>query len=413
MADTLNIAIRKFDPFEAQLRRKFEDWQRLTGSDLGLNLVSLDLNPLTETLFTHGGLKDGTWDIALVVTDWIADAVAGGSLRDLAPMMVTAPVEGFPDGWSPALLRFQQVGDALYGIPYHDGPECLVYRTDLFADPAEQAAFEGRYGYPLRAPRTWDEFLDVAHHFTDAAGGRYGTIVAAYPDGHNAVYDFCLQLWSRGGELHDEAGLPTLSTPQAVASLDFYRALVADRSATPPGQEGVDSVASGARFASGEIAMMVNWFGFASNAEVDPNSPVRGKVGVAPLPVGDGGRPVSLNVYWVLAIAAGSSRPDDAWSFIRHCATPENDRLTTLMGGVGCRMSTWADREVNTQVPFSHRLADLHEYARELPRSRDWPAVAHLVDAAVQRAIATDDPSADILREAQEAAGALRLAGEE
>ena len=51
----------------------------------------------------------------------------------------------------------------------------------------------------------------------------YGTVFAAFPDGHNTVYDFCLQLWSRGGDLTDANSAITLDTPQAAAALDFYR----------------------------------------------------------------------------------------------------------------------------------------------------------------------------------------------
>ena len=306
MSDALRVAIRKFGPFESAIVKQYADFQRASGCPLRLEPVALDLNPLFETLFTRGGLQDGTWDIAFIVTDWIAEAVAAGALLDLAPRMREQPVPDYPAGWAPSLTRFQSFGDAVYGLPYHDGPECLVYRRDLFADPAAQAAFAEQHGRPLAVPRTWDEFATVARFFTRPEAGQWGTIFAGYPDGHNTVYDFCLQLWSRDGELIDAAGVPTLDTPAAVAALDFYRRLVNDRTATPPGQEEVDSVKSGERFAAGEIAMMVNWFGFAAVCE-QPGTPVKGKVDVAPVPAGPGGRAVSLNVYWLLAV--GSRQP--------------------------------------------------------------------------------------------------------
>ncbi|MER3486474.1 MAG: ABC transporter substrate-binding protein, partial [Chloroflexota bacterium] len=156
-----------------------------------------------------------------------------------------------------------------------------------------------RYGEPLAVPTNWSQFERVARFFTRPERGVYGTIFAAFPDGHNTVYDFCLQLWTRGGELTDAAGTPTLDTPQARAALDFYRQLVNDRSVTPPGLTEIDSVKSGERFATGSIAMMVNWFGFAAVCE-QPGCPVKGKVGVAPVPAGEGGQSTSLIVYWLL-----------------------------------------------------------------------------------------------------------------
>ena len=409
MTDTLRIAIRKFPPFERAIEEQFASFQRASGCPLQIDAVALDLNPLVDTLFTNGGLKSGEWDVAFVVTDWLAEAAADGHLADLAPLMAVNPIPDYPDGWAPALTRVQQFGDTLCGIPYHDGPECLVYRTDWFGDPAEQAAFETRYGYPLAVPGTWTQFEDVARFFTRPDEGRYGTLFAAYPDGHNTVYDFCLQLWTRGGELTGQDGRITLHTHQAMAALDFYRRLVNDRTATPPGLEEIDSVKSGELFASGTIAMMVNWFGFAAVCE-QPGCPVKGKVDVAPLPAGEGGSSASLNVYWLLGIGSGSRHKDEAFAFIRHCGSPEMDKLTTLTGGIGCRLSTWTDPEVNAAIPFCHRLADLHRHARELPRSRNLPRLVYIIDGAVQRAISTGDPSELILRDAQAAAGDISLA---
>lgn len=408
MADTLRIAIRAFEPFERAIQQQYASFQQATGCPLGLACEPLDLNPLVDTLFTRRGLKDGTWDIAFVVTDWVAEAVDQGALLDLAPYMQQQPIPDYPDGWSPALTRFQQFDDAIYGVPYHDGPECLIYRRDLFADPAEQAAFAARHGYPLAVPRTWQQFEDVARFFTRPDRGLFGTIFAAYPDGHNTVYDFCLQLWSRGGDLADRNGAVTLDTPAAVEALDFYRRLVNDRAATPPDLQEIDSVKSGERFAAGSVAMMVNWFGFAAVCE-QPGCPVKGKVAVAPVPGSDGIDGASLNVYWLLCVGSGSRHREAAYAFLRHVCAPEMDKLTTLAGGIGCRRSTWQDPEVNAAIPFSHRLADLHRHARELPRSPELPRLVQIIDAAVQRAVAGDESTETILRRAQSDAAAIRL----
>ncbi|MFM9108207.1 MAG: extracellular solute-binding protein [Chloroflexota bacterium] len=408
MNDTFRVAIRRFGPFEEAIRQQWEIFARESGTSMRLEYESLDLNPLVDSLFTSEGLLDGTWDVAFIVTDWLARAAASGSLLDLAPCMAADPVPGYPDAWVPGLLGMQQFGDAVYGLPYHDGPECLTYRTDLFADPREQAAFRARFGYDLRVPATWREFEDAARFFHRPQDGLSGTVFAAYPDGHNTVYDFCLQLWGRGGELHDADGRPTLDTPEAAAALDFYRRAVHDRGLTPPGLDEIDSVKSGELFAAGKVAMMVNWFGFAAVCE-QPGCPVKGKVGVAPVPAGEGRESAALIVYWLLCVAAGSRHTETAYRFVRHCASAEMDRLTTLAGGIGCRRSTWEDPEVNAMIPFYRDLAALHAGTRTLPRSRVLPDLVHIIDAAVQAAIITGEPTGAILRRAQQQAAGLDL----
>jgi len=153
---------------------------------------------------------------------------------------------------------------------------------------------------------------------------------------------------------------------------------------------------------------MVNWFGFAAVCE-QPGCAVKGKVDVAPLPAGPGGTSASLIVYWLLAVGAGSPHAAVATDFVRHCGSAAMDKVTTLEGGIGCRRSTWVDADVNAAIPFYHRLAELHETARELPRSRALPQLVAIIDRAVQEALAGDEPSAAILARAQVAAAAIEL----
>jgi multiple sugar transport system substrate-binding protein len=286
------------------------------------------------------------------------------------------------------------------GLPYHDGPETLIFRKDLFFDPAEQSAYFSLNGRSLQPPTTWTEFHSVARFFQRPKSNLYGTAFAAFPDGHNTVYDFVLQLWSRGGELFDERGKLSLLTRQAADALTFYRSMILDSCATHPDCRAFDSVKSGLAFARGEVAMMVNWFGFAAMAQTMADSAVKDCVDLAPIPHGEDSLSTSLNIYWLLAIGTGSPYADISYEFIRHCMTPEMDKLLTLEGAVGCRKSTWNDPEVNGVIPFYCRLGQLHENARELPRMEVWPQIASLIDELLTQVLQPDAPIQHLLEEA-------------
>ena len=395
------IAVRKFGPFESAIARQWQAFEASHATGLELDAIALDLHPLHESLFDKRGLIEGDCDVALVNTDWLAEAAESEALADLSGCLKASPPEGYPSAWSDSLLRQQRFEARTLGVPYHDGPECLIYRRDLFDDPDERRRYAAEYGDALEIPRTWDEFHRVARFFTRPESGLYGTTFAAFPDGHNTVYDFCLQLWTRGGELFDGTGRMVLHTRQAQESLEYYRMLLNDRESIHPASRKFDSVQSGMAFGAGEIAMMVNWFGFAFLAHTSPESKVAGRVGIASVPAGPGGSSASLNVYWLLGIAAGSPHAEIAWRFVRHCAGQEMDKLTTLEGAIGCRKSTWSDPEVNALAPFYRELEHLHEGARELPRRREWSRLADIIDRMVLDAIDTDDPAAAILERAQ------------
>ncbi len=394
MSATLRMAVRAFGPFESALARQAADFARTSGEEVRLELVPMEVNPLHAALLERKELASGSWDLALLFTDWLGESQSQGLLEDLQPHQQRDPLPGFPEAWSPSLTGLQRFSGGFWGMPYHDGPECLVYRTDLLA----------RAGLPV--PTTWEGFHQAARRLHAPAEGVSGTVLALFPDGHNTFYDFCIHVWTRGGEpfLGDR---PNFATPEACAALDFLRALAADEGAMVPEPRTLDSVKSGLLFCEGKVALMANWFGFAALAESWKGSHVRGRVGISPLPARAGGQGVSLNVYWLLCVASGSTQKELAWRFIRHCASAPMDKLTTLEGAIGTRLSTWRDPEVNRTVPFYHRLEELHARARELPRHPRLAQVAHVVDELMTAAVTSRVPSEELLGRAQASAEAL------
>lgn len=396
---TLRIALRNYADFENALG---EEARLFEASRPGtkVELVSVGIHELYKSAVTEGGLHDGRFDLALLVTDWLAEAHEAGALEDLHPWQQHIPIHEWPSGWPRSLVAPLILGNHLTSLPWHDGPECLVYRTDLFRDPAAQSAFRSQFFRELAPPATWEEFEQTARFFTGRATGMYGTVFAAFPDGHNTLYDFALQLWSRGGELTDETGRPFLTTPKALAALEFYRRVVGDPHLCHPSSPQLDSTQSGDLFFAGEVAMMANWFGFAARSARE-GSPLAGKVAIAPIPTANGASPVSLSVFWALAMGRGSHRKELAWQFLRFVASPERDLGITRHGAVGVRLSTWRNQTLQTQIPVYREVEAISLSARQLPTGRDMASFAAIIDDVITRALTTSEPSAAILESAQ------------
>lgn len=303
---TFKIAVRKFTPFENAMRLFWDDFCKEKGCELQLEMDILDLHDLHCKTLTENGLVNGTYDIAHINTDWVYEGYTKNAFKILNEDIQQDAPQDFPHGWSDSLLKAQNFEGQIVGLPFHDGPECFIYRKDLFEDETEKIKYFGQFGKDLEVPQTWDDFRQVARFFHRPDQNLYGSIFACYPDGHNTVFDFCLQLWTRGGELLDEQGKVNVDQDKAIAALDFYRQLVNDPSAVHPKSREVESVAAGQAFANGEVAMMINWFGFASFCEVHESSKVKGNVGVTILPSAVGMPSASLNVYWLYTIASGS-----------------------------------------------------------------------------------------------------------
>jgi multiple sugar transport system substrate-binding protein len=403
----LRVAVREFVDFEDAFAEQIALYRELH-PEIEFEAIPLDLHKLHGELFEKGGLRSGAWDIGFLSTDWIAEAVGDVVIEELTPYLQRKPVADWPQGWARSIVEPLVFGDKLYTLPWHDGPECLIYRRDLFEDPREQAAFRNQYGYDLKPPVTWRQFTDIAHFFTRPAENLYGTLFAAFPDGHNTLYDFALQLWSRGGEFEDENGNAILDTPEAEAALDFYRNTIHDASMCYPGAEQFDSTRSGDVVLSGAIAMMVNWFGFAARCD-RPGSPLRGKVAIAPIPSDEGKPPASLSVFWTLGIGTGSKHKQAAYDFLHFLTQPKLDLGIVKHGTVGVRLSTWRNAEVQQQIPAYAKIEEISLGARKLPRSKNLPAFAEILNDLAVEALTTQEPSATILAKAQQRIIAQRI----
>ncbi len=400
--DKFRIAIRKFEPFESAVEKIWEAFCQKSGCPLVLDAVAVDLHPLYDSIFKNNYLKNGDWDVAFLNTDWITEAVENNHIENLNPFIAAQNPKEFLAGWAPSMLNMQTFEGKIYGLPLHNGPECLIYRKDLFESPAEQLAYEEKFDRKLRVPQTWDDFRDVAGFFHRPDENLFGTVFAAYPDGHNTVFDFYLQLWTRGGELTADENRVIVNSRQALEGMRYYRSMLQHAAKIHPGSRDFDSVKAGMAFADGQVAMMVNWFGFASMCEVYPASRVKGKVDIANVPAGPTGKGISLNAYWMYVLGTGCTQKDIAYDFMRFAVNPSNDKLLTLEGGIGCRKSTWHDPEVNSEVPYYHKLEALHKNTRALPQMSNWSEIATEIDQLVLEVINTDKDISEILDEAQD-----------
>jgi len=399
--DKIRIAVRKFDPFESTLQKLWDAFCLQNNITIEAEMIPMELHELYETTISKKGLKQGKWDIAHLNTDWIFDAVHEKAVVDLYSFIAENSPENYPYGWHKSLLHLQKLDNGTFGLPFHDGPECLIYRKDLFENETEKVNFKKQFGYELSTPKTWQEFVEIATFFNRPEENLYGTIFANYPDGHNMVFDFCLQLWTRGGSLINNKNQISIYSEAGIQALDFYRKIVNNKDAVHPKSKDFGSVEAGLAFAEGQAAMAINWFGFASMAEVIEESKVKGKIDITSLPSDPNHKTASLNVYWLYTIGSGSKHKRLAYDFLRFATTAESDKLLTKEGGIGCRKSTWKDEEINTLIPFYHKLEMLHENALTLPQTPIWPKVCEFIDHMVLKAINSDIPSAQLLEETQ------------
>jgi multiple sugar transport system substrate-binding protein len=400
----LKIVYRTFDGFTKAFEQQASAFKELH-PDVEFQIDPIDPEALYDLMVAQRGVLSPDYDVFLILTDWLPELMKLGGLVRLNPYLESSPPPDWPHGWSESMKVLQRDAQGqIFAMAYHDGPEMFMYRADLFQNPEEQRAFQAHYGYPLQVPQTWAQFRDIAKFFTRPDQGLYGAMIAGLNDGHNNVYDFFIHLWSRGGRLFDEQWQPVFNDAIGREALQFYADLILKDKVCPPKTLEYDSVASGLAYAQGEAAMMWNWSGFAALTELAP-SKIIGHNRVGLVPRGEHGQHRSLNIYWVLGIPAGSQNQALAWEFIRHCNSPAMDKITSLCGGTGVRLSTWRDPEIQAQFGYYRAIEEVHQHVESPPRLPEYPAINEVLNQ-MQHAVVTGQK--DVPQALDDAAQAVR-----
>ena len=340
----------------------------------------------------------GAYDIYWTITDWMPEFISAGFLMPLDSYLEKDPIDGWPDTYPQTVLNFQTVDGKLYGIPGHDGPYTLFYRTDLFNDETEKSNFKNKYGYELTPPETWDQYKDIADFFTRPDKNLYGTSFAGN-DPQATPYDLVQIAHNFGAKYWEDNGYPTFNSDKWIAALEFLGKLYKEDS--PKGAPQLDMLGRADMFKEGKLAMYADWIGFAGYFELQESSNVVGKVGYSLMPKGgNDGNKDSLDIYWCYAVSNSSKNKDAAWQVIKVLANPDIDKLWTIggMGGVGVRNSTLNDPEVQKQFPFYKTIAEiLNGNAFGSPYTPAASQIYDILKIAVQDYLAGSGTAKEIL----------------
>ena len=188
--------------------------------------------------------------------------------------------------FSPAILKSSTVDGNLYMIPRHADISVVHYRTDLYDDPANQAAFKEKYGYDLAAPTTWQELGDQATFFANPSENFWGTQWAGKEEAlERPLHGTPASQWRRPPRRKLQADLQQRSRRRnrAMAARSVSGGVL------PPDMTNYLWPEVATNFCNGQIAVYTEWYGWYSYFQDPASCPnVAGKFGLVRAPVGDG-----------------------------------------------------------------------------------------------------------------------------
>ena len=258
-------------------------------------------------------MASGEKKYQLVVSDsqWIGTFIEGGQFMKLNEYIDKDPeLQGILKDVHPALTTayatYPYKSENIYGFPQMPDTKVSVYRTDLFCDAGEKAAFKAKYSKMLPCSYEdweavdWDTWGNIGEFFTRKKGEKlagetltedfYGV---AYQAGKG--YDFSSGqinafIWQGGASIWDESNQPNaqaegvVNSPEAVAALEKYLSYL--QYAPPVWTTGqMDIFQINDLYMQGKIAAIINWNAVSATAVNPKVSTVADKTAYA-LPPG-------------------------------------------------------------------------------------------------------------------------------
>lgn len=204
----------------------------------------------------------------------------------------------------PASIEANRWNGALFGLPWFIDVGMLYWRTDLLE----------------RAPATYEELRALATSAQATSHVRHGLVFqAARYEGLLTVY--LEVLGGFGGSILDDDGRVAVDSEAGVAALTWMRDAIHAWGIVPDAALTWHEEETRFAFQTGASAMMRNWpYAFALLESAD--SPVAGRVGIAPMPAAPGGTPTAALGGSQLAVNARSAQPEAAWALVEYLTAP-------------------------------------------------------------------------------------------
>ena len=320
-----------------------QEWSRKTGNTVRFYQAPASSTENLALLRQQFAAKSSDLDVVMI------DVVWPGTIKDHL-VDLKRYTKGVEASYFPALVANNLVDGKLVALPWYANVGVLYYRKDLLE----------KYG--LKPPETWADLTAAAAKVQSgerAAGARdfQGFVFQgkAY-EGLTCNAIEWVASWG-GGEIVDAKGNITINNERAAKALDMAGSWVGTIS--PQGVLNYGEEDARGVFQKGDALFMRNWpYAWALAQSAD--SPVKGKVEIAPLPAGPDGRKTGALGGWQFAVPKYSKNVDAAADLAMYLTSAEVQKKRAIEGGyIPAMPALFRDKEVLAANPYMGRLLDL------------------------------------------------------
>ncbi|OWL98469.1 ABC transporter substrate-binding protein [Deinococcus indicus] len=335
-----------------QCKKGADAWAAKTGNTVKVLQVPKETGDRLALYQQQLGARSADVDVYMVDVIW--PGLISQHLLDLSKSVPkTVLSQHFP-----AIVQANTVNGKLVGVPWFTDAGVLYYRTDLMK----------KYGY-TSAPKTWAELATMAKKIQDGERKTNSKFYGYVFQGKNNESLTCNALeWVSsfgGGDIVDTSGKVTINNPKALAALQAAQSWVGSitpEAVTTYGEEEARNV-----WQAGNAAFMRNW-PYAYAAGQQKGSVIAGKIGVAALPGGPGGKSAATLGGWQLAVNGYSKHPKEAVDLVLYLTSSAEQKRRAIEASYNPTLpALYKDAAVLKAVPFFGSLYDVFTNAVARP----------------------------------------------
>ncbi|WP_424987042.1 ABC transporter substrate-binding protein [Microbulbifer sp. S227A] len=305
----------------------------------------------------------------------------------------------------PGNIKASTVDGALLMLPRAQfDVSVLYYLRSNYEDADKAAAFKAEYGYDLAVPETWEQVKDQAIFFADPPN-FYGTQYAGKDEA--IVGRFYEMVVAEGGNYLDEDKKPIFNSEAGQRALQWFVDLYAAK-AVPAGTTSYVWDDLGQGFASGTVALNLDWPGWAGFFNDPESSKAAGNVGVAIQPMGSVTR-TGWSGHHGFSVTSDCPNKEAAVSLVNFLTSEDSQLAESSGGSLPTRSAVWnANVEAAQSGDDPYRAEALAafaagaEYAFAIPPIPEWGETTNIVFPELQAAIVGDKTVQQALDDAAE-----------
>ncbi len=322
---------------------------------------------------TNFGAESESFDVLSIDIIWIPEFAASGWLGPLDQFAN----EEFKSRFFQGAIKGCSYRGKLYGVPWFIDAGLLYYRKDLLEK------------YDFDPPQTFDQLVEQCLTITKEEKKKklYGFIWQGMQY-EGLVCNFLEYIWGNGGTIFDQENQLSINSPENQQALAFMHDLIYHFKITPAAVATYNEEESRHVFGNGQSVFLRNWPYVWSLTEVE-NSPLRGKVGVAPLPHFQGGESAATLGGWQLGINNYSKNIKAAWKLVEYMTSyPVQKRLALNLSRNPTLVSLYDDPDIKREAPFMKDLLSVFRGARPRPVTPFYPDISLVIQREVSAVLA-------------------------